>query len=141
MKAIRLFFILFLPLLHWNLYSQIGSKGLVLETGTNFNVSNLKWSIAGNLDGQSPNILSELKFNKIMSLGYYFKGNYAPVTYLNLSVFYQQNKVISGNGYDTDYKGDNRTNPTFEKAFISNKGDFISFKGGIGSPNSSFYQD
>lgn len=114
-----------------NFYAQ---KELTLETGTIFNVSNLDWSIAGNLEGSSPNILSELKFNKITSLGYYFKGDYVPVAYLKFSAFFQQNKVIKGNGSDIDYKDDDRTNPIFEKKFRSNKGDFTLFKGGIGTP-------
>lgn len=42
--------------------------------------------------------------------------------------------MINGYGSDIDYKDDNRTNPTFEKNFRSNKGNLILFKGGIGTP-------
>ena len=45
--------------------SQTQSKELALEMGTVFNVSNLEWSIAGCSGVHLPNILSELKFNKI----------------------------------------------------------------------------
>lgn len=131
---IVIFPICFLLLLYGNLYSQTKEKGLSLEAGTTYNTNNFNWSIAGNLEGSFPNILSELKFNKITSLGYYLKSNYTPLAYLKFFSFFQQNKVINGNGSDIDYKDDNRTNPTFENNFISNKGDFVSFKGGIGTP-------
>lgn len=116
-----------------DLYSQPQRNPLVLETGSAFNRSNLKWSIAGNLDGYSPNILSELIFNDITSLGYYLRGNYTPVKYLTFTAYYQQGKVLDGNGFDTDYSGDNRTNPTFEGAFTSDKGNLTILEGGMGS--------
>jgi hypothetical protein len=130
----KIVFLLPFFFLSLNFHAQTQKKELTLETGTIFNISNFDWSIAGNLEGNSPNILSELKFNNIASLGCYFKGNYTPVTYLKFSIFFQQNKVINGNGSDIDYKEDNRTNPTFEKKFRSNKGDFMLFKGGVGTP-------
>lgn len=129
--------IIFLLLLFFtlpDLYAQSPRKGLALETGIIFNVSDLDWSIAGNLDGHSPNILSELKFNTIASLGYYLSGHYTPVKYLKFSGYFQQNNVINGEGSDTDYQDDNRTNPVFEKKFVSDKGDLMALKGGIGTP-------
>lgn len=117
-----------------NLYPQDQKKRITFETGSIFNESNLEWSIAGNLDGHSPNVLSELKFHSIKSLGYYLRSSYSPLTYLKFSVYYQRNEVISGNGLDTDYRDDNRTNPTFEKPFMSNEGAFTAFNGGIGIP-------
>jgi len=121
MKAEVPFLLFFLLLLHSNLHSQTKEKGLLLEAGATYNISNFEWSIAGNLEGEAPNILSELKFDKITSFGYYLKGNYTPVTYLKFFAFFQQNKVVNGSGSDIDYKDDNRTNPTFEQEFISNK--------------------
>lgn len=131
---IVMFFVCFFLLQHGNLYSQTKKTGLSLEAGTAYNTSNFNWSIAGNLDGQSPNILSELKFKKITSLGYYFEASYYPAKHLKISAHYQQNNVISGNGLDTDYKDDNRTNPTFEKKFMSNQGNFINLRTGVGIP-------
>jgi len=124
----------FFLLLYANLYSQTNKKLFSLEMGTAYNTSDFNWSIAGNLDGQSPNVLSELKFNKITSLGYYVEAIYYPAKHLKISAHYQKNNVISGNGLDTDYKDDNRTNPTFEKKFMSNQGNFINLRTGVGFP-------
>ncbi|KAA2240675.1 hypothetical protein F0L74_31520 [Chitinophaga agrisoli] len=92
------------------------------STGAVINENDFSWSIAGNLQGQSPNVLSELHFNNITSLGFYLSGTYSPVKCLRLDAYYQRNGVISGSGEDTDYKGDDRTDPTFQQPFSSNKG-------------------
>jgi hypothetical protein len=93
-----------------------------LSGGGTFNVNDFNWSIAGNAQGQSPNVLSELHFNGITSLGFYLNGTYSPVRYLRFDTYYQRNSVISGRGTDTDYKGDDRTDPTFQQPFLSDKG-------------------
>lgn len=103
-----------------------------------YEVNNFRWSIAGNLQGQSPNILSELKFKEIVSLGYYIRGSYLPFNFLKLKAYYKQNYTISGNGTDIDYEDDNRTNPIFDQAFRSNKGWHKLLKGGVGIPLSLF---
>lgn len=134
MKPIFLFFILFLSSLLCKNHAQSEYTALVLEAGPTINSTNLNWSIAGNLQGDSPNVLSELKFKRITSLGYYLNASYTPVKYLTFSTYFQNNEVNRGHGSDIDYKDDNRTNPTFEKSFISNKGNFKNLKTGIGFP-------
>lgn len=138
MKPQITIFILSLFFLKWDSYSQERNKVLTLETGTGYEVNNSRWSIAGNLHGQSPNILSELKFKEIASLGYYIKGSYLPFKFLKLKAYYKQSFTISGNGTDTDYKSDNRTNPTFDQTFKSDEGWHKVFKVGAGAPISLF---
>lgn len=46
-----------------------------LFIGSNVSVDNFRWSIAGNIDGKSPNILSELNYSNITSIGGYVEGN------------------------------------------------------------------
>tara|TARA_R110002050_G_scaffold24083_3_gene64257 strand:+ start:9695 stop:10579 length:885 start_codon:yes stop_codon:yes gene_type:complete len=133
MKMVMLSLCLLL-LLCENSYPQSGGKRLFLEIGTAFNISRLNWSIAGNLEGNSPNILSELKFNDIISFGTYVRGQYYPIKSVVVSVYFNQNSVIKGTGTDTDYKDDNRINPVFEKDFESNEGHFKLVKSGIGTP-------
>lgn len=99
-------------------------------TGAAIDVSNFQWSIAGNLEGKSPNILSELVFKKITSLGFYFDGTYKPLKYLELNGYYQRNDVVSGNGTDADYQNDNRTNVSYKEPFSSNKGQLEIFGAG-----------
>jgi hypothetical protein len=103
---------------------------ITLSSGAAINVNDFNWSIAGNLQGQSPNVLSELHFNGITSLGFYLNGTYSPIKYLRLDAYYQRNGVIGGSGRDTDYKDDNRTNPTFQQPFSSDRGYLDVFRTG-----------
>lgn len=133
MKVVTLLLICFL-VIQYNVHSQSKHKSFYLEIGSLYNSSSLEWSIAGNIDGQFPNILSELKFNNIKSIGAYIKGEYYPIKSLVISVSFNKNEVINGKGTDTDYKDDNRSNPIFEKNFTSNIGNFTALKSGIGFP-------
>ncbi|MGF6847420.1 hypothetical protein QFZ51_002655 [Chitinophaga sp. W3I9] len=98
--------------------------------GGAFNTNDFDWSIAGNPQGQSPNVLSELHFNGITSLGFYLDGAYRPLKCLRFNAYYQRNGVVSGSGVDTDYKGDNRTDPTFQQSFSSDRGYLEIFRAG-----------
>lgn len=133
MKVVTLLLICFL-VIQYNVHSQSKHKSFDLEIGSLYNSSSLDWSIAGNIDGQFPNILSELKFNNIQSIGAYVKGEYYPIKSLVISVSFNKNEVINGKGTDTDYKNDNRNNPIYDKNFASDKGSFVGLKSGIGFP-------
>lgn len=79
-----------------------------LYAGFNYRTDELNWNIAGNLDGTSPNILSELTWEELgiyeLSVGFsalvkqsvYFRG------YLNYG------RIISGENQDSDYGADDR---------------------------------
>lgn len=99
-----------------------------------FDVSNLRWSIAGNEEGQSPNILSELDFKSVNSLGYFLEFRYSPIQRLEIFAYYQNNKVVSGKGTDVDYAGDNRTNPIYDLSFVSDIGRLNIIKVGVRTP-------
>jgi hypothetical protein len=101
-----------------------------ISAGGTANRSDFNWSIAGNMQGQSPNILSELQFNKVTSLGVYIEGSYRPLKWLELNGSWQKNGTISGDGVDTDYEGDNRTHPIYNQTFTSNRGWLESFTAG-----------
>jgi Protochlamydia outer membrane protein len=108
------------------LFSQLPvdaqSHQFSVSGGGILNINDFNWSIAGNSQGQSPSVLSELHFNNITSAGFYLNGTYAPVKYLRFDAYYQRNGVVSGSGMDTDYKGDNRTDPVFQQPFSSDRG-------------------
>lgn len=108
-----------------------------ISIGTAYDMNNFEWSIAGSMDGHSPNILSELKFNKIRSVGIYALGKYKVINSLNISFLYQRNRITGGQGTDIDYASDNRTNPTFNETFLSNKGTLQILKTG---GNYSFFK-
>lgn len=109
------------------------SSMLQLEGGGTVDRSQLEWSIAGNLEGHSPNILSELQFRRITLAGAYLKARYTPWKHFTITGSYQQAQVFSGNGTDTDYEEDDSGQPTFNKTFNSNKGMLSDLHLGIGS--------
>ncbi|HEY1165608.1 MAG TPA: hypothetical protein VGE90_10585 [Chitinophaga sp.] len=101
-----------------------------ISAGGAVNSSDFNWSIAGNMQGQSPNVLSALQFNKVTSVGIYIEGSYRPFKWLELNGSYQKNGTISGDGVDTDYEGDNRTHPTYNETFTSDRGWLETFTAG-----------
>jgi hypothetical protein len=102
-----------------------------IEVGGYADFTNLTWSIAGNSQGQSPNILSELKFRSIKTVGAFSTGIIQPTKYLKVSIGYRRSSVFDGHGTDTDYKDDNRLNPTYDKPFESNTGYSNAFEVGL----------
>jgi hypothetical protein len=96
-----------------------------------YQTDDFKWSIAGNSQGQNPNILSEVSWRNL-------KG---PV--LNLNIYlpirskfaiqasYGHFFIVNGRVNDTDYSEDNRTNPTFTANLESNKGYSRDFQLGL----------
>ena len=102
--------------------------GQAIEQKIQFSLSagpqqdNLHWSIAGNTSGQSPNVLSELKWQNV-------KGtNYAAALQINvwhnIVVIGGYNNVAAklGNVSDRDYAADNRSQPTYDQNFSDNRG-------------------
>ncbi len=80
-----------------------------LELITGYRVDDLDWNIAGNLNGTSPNIMSELTWTDLDSLQLKVggKGTINRVLYLRGSLNFGW--VFSGDVQDSDYSGDNRT--------------------------------
>ncbi|MCW9025224.1 MAG: hypothetical protein OQK73_11190 [Gammaproteobacteria bacterium] len=68
----------------------------------------LQWSIAGNLSGQSPNILSELTWDnlQVVTLGIFFKTVDAQSWYYE--AYFDYGQIIAGDNQDSDYNSDNR---------------------------------
>jgi len=103
-------------------YAQDIEQKLKLALSTGRQQENFNWSIAGNSSGQSPNILSELKWKNVSG------QNYAASVQWNLwrrfSIFadYNRTSVTSGSVSDMDYSMDNRMAPTYSETFSDNKG-------------------
>jgi len=101
---------------------SVVEKKLRLSFYTGFVSEDFQWSIAGNSQGQNPNIFSELKWRKLR--GPYFNLNsewnfwkafiakgefgYAP--------------IVSGHVTDRDYEGDNRTLNIYDASLDSDEG-------------------
>ncbi|ALC16283.1 hypothetical protein DSOUD_1504 [Desulfuromonas soudanensis] len=94
------------------LANRITTVDLGIESG--YRQDNLDWNMAGNLDGTSPNVLSELSWDDLKLLQVDARGRFtlgrpgAPVAFharSNLGV----GTIIDGSNQDSDYGGDNRT--------------------------------
>jgi hypothetical protein len=104
------------------LHAQSLQKKLQLDLSTGYQREDLKWSIAGNLDGQNPNIYSELQWKKVggQSIAAALQWNFW--NKLMLMGAYQRVSIKSGTVRDNDYSGDNRTNPAYDQLFDADKG-------------------
>jgi hypothetical protein len=112
-------------------YAQDIEK-IQLSAGTGYQRENFHWSIAGNINGQNPNIYSELKWKAISGSlvglelhwniwkGFLFWGDYS------------RSFTTTGTSNDIDYQGNNRTNPIYNQNFNSNKGCTAAWSAGVG---------
>ena len=103
------FFILIIPGVLQAGYGQGIEQKIQLSLSAGPQKDNLNWSIAGNTSGQSPNILSELKWQNMKG------ANYAATLQFN---FWRNIVVLggfdlvsvkSGSVSDIDYAADNRS--------------------------------
>lgn len=100
--------------------SVLAFDGLVIErSGVDFTggyrSDQLKWSIAGDRDGQTPNILSELDWEDIEIFQLSAQGwiETERIPYLDKKTFFLTRfsigKILDGDVRDSDYAGNNRT--------------------------------
>jgi len=101
-----------------NAYGQVSSS-ISFHSGIEGN--NLKWSIAGDMSGQNPNILSQLKFKDITSLGTQIIGE-VKIKKILLIANAGAYRTIHGSGTDIDYSEDNQQSETYNLNFQSNTG-------------------
>ncbi len=109
------------------LYAQ--KRPLVeFSLSTGYQSSNLHWSIAGNLNGKSPNILSEVKWNALRGsvFGADLKINLTQRWLI--SGGFEKAYIKSGNATDTDYGEDNRQAETYHAALRSDEGNLSNFR-------------
>lgn len=95
-------------------------------------VQDVSWSIAGNINGQNPNIYSELRWinqrgpNGTLSLKYTAFKNF----FFSASI--GQSRINGGYITDTDYESDDRNGQNFHIQLPSSKGKTINGYGAIG---------
>ena len=74
-----------------------------------YRVDDLDWSIAGDLDGSSPNILSELSWEELRSAQVLLQGNIVWPWVFAVKGYVDYGWIMDGDNQDSDYLGDNRT--------------------------------
>ncbi|MFC0518537.1 hypothetical protein ACFFGT_30260 [Mucilaginibacter angelicae] len=122
MKKITGFCLLWLMISARALYAQSGGNKLQFDITDGYQRENFHWSIAGNSNGQNPNVFSELKWTKLG--GQSIAASIQYTVYKRLSVYadYTRQFVTSGSVNDSDYSGDNRSGNTYNETFDAGKG-------------------
>ncbi|MDP4209998.1 MAG: hypothetical protein Q8928_14385 [Bacteroidota bacterium] len=121
-------FILSVLFVLWHCQSQAQSDSIFqqkhfrLSLLSGIQSENLHWSIAGNLNGENPNIYSELIWKDIIGItsNLDFEWNFWHKFSFYASLFNSQ--TVSGKVSDSDYSGNNHTNRTFYTYVDANKG-------------------
>jgi hypothetical protein len=107
-------------------------KKLQLSLSAGHQQEDFNWSIAGNIDGQSPNVFSELKWKNVGGQNYSAALQWNIWHKLWLFGAYNKVSVRSGSVSDIDYAADNRTQPTYNENFSDNKGSITAWQTGAG---------
>jgi hypothetical protein len=88
-------------------------KAIPLETDFTFNagyrVDNLDWNIAGNDNGNNPNVLSELTWDDVESYQVKFQGSVVWPNIIAIRGYANYGWIFDGDNQDSDYWEDNRT--------------------------------
>jgi hypothetical protein len=107
-------------------------KSLLISVQPGYQSANFSWSIAGNLQGEGPNILSELTWKNVSgpaaSMGLQWNAWKQWVIYADVSYA----SITSGRATDTDYASDDRSDPSFSASLKSNKGQSSAIRAGFG---------
>ena len=93
--------------------SPEGKRNIPLETeftlSAGYRQDDLDWSIAGNSDGENPNILSELTWDDIDSYQVSLQGSMVWPDRIAVRGYVNYGWIFDGDNQDSDYLGDNRT--------------------------------
>jgi hypothetical protein len=112
--------------------AQNGENKIQLSVATGYQNENFHWAIAGNVNGQNPNIYSELKWKAIQGPLCSLALQWNVWDHFLLLADYGRSFIRSGTSNDTDYSGDNRTGPVYNQSFNSNKGSTSAWSAGVG---------
>ncbi|AMR30788.1 hypothetical protein A0256_04795 [Mucilaginibacter sp. PAMC 26640] len=107
-------------------------KKLEISVVTGYERQGLNWSIAGNQNGQSPNIYSELQWKKVSGQSVSASLQWNFWNKLVLMGDYSRIFIRSGTVTDNDYNGDNRTDPAYNQLFDADRGFTRELRAGLG---------
>jgi hypothetical protein len=99
---------------------------------TGYRVDDFDWNIAGDINGNNPNILSELTWDdlKIFQVTLQNKTVFRQTFYFRGSLAYGW--ILDGENQDSDYNGDNRTLEFSRSNNSADDGDVLDASAGIG---------
>jgi len=97
-------------------------RKLQLSVAGGYWQEDLRWSIAGNANGENPNILSELRWKSVSGPVAVAHIRFGVFDHWQLEGEYEHMFFLSGKVYDTDYGGNDRTNVVYAAQFDAGKG-------------------
>ncbi len=95
--------------------SMSAGKNKTIPLETDFTLSagyrkdDLDWSIAGDINGNNPNVLSELTWDDVESYQLQFQGSVVWPNIIAFRGYGNYGLIFDGDNQDSDYLGDNRT--------------------------------
>ncbi|MDB5148738.1 MAG: hypothetical protein JWQ57_2758 [Mucilaginibacter sp.] len=104
------------------LYAQSGGNKLQFDITDGYQRENFHWSIAGNSNGQNPNVFSELKWAKLGGKSVTASLQWNVYQKFSFYADYSRQFITSGSVNDSDYSGDNRSSNTYNETFDAGKG-------------------
>jgi hypothetical protein len=104
---------------------------LQLSLAGGYRQEDLRWSIAGNANGQHPNMLSELKWKSVGGPATTMHILFNFYNHWQLEGEYERLFFASGKVADTDYGGNNRTNVIYSAQFHAGKGGTDRWQAGL----------
>lgn len=113
-------------------YAQSGSNKFQFDITDGYQRENFHWSIAGNSNGQNPNVFSELRWTKLGGQSIAAALQWNVYQRFNVYADYTRQFITSGTVNDSDYSNDNRTGNTYNETFDSGKGNIQGWELGAG---------
>ncbi len=109
------------------LSQQFPEEDISISPSIQYGQESLRWSVAGDTDGQNPNILSELIWKKLQGVraGLTIRKRLSGRFSVQADMSYMG--IASGGVSDTDYRADNRQDISYEERLRSDKGYVLSF--------------
>lgn len=92
-----------------------------------------KWAISGDLNGQNPNILSEVSWKDLRSTGFRIEAEIPFKRKFFIKSNFSQLYIVKGTVTDIDYAEDGRRSPIFRADLNSNDGYFNNYQLQIGT--------
>lgn len=91
----------------------------------------LTWSIAGNMEGTNPNILSELDWSEVGSIGFRAGINHPIRKRFSGFLDFSLRRILFGTVTDTDFQSDDRTDHVFFAEEDAGKGQVFQGSAGL----------
>lgn len=93
--------------------TRIQKPVLMIGFYGDYHIEDFRWSIAGNSNGQNPNVLSEVIWKDLKGPGVGLDAQLNIWSSFSLEGSYHKTFIRSGKASDTDYADDDRRNPVY----------------------------